>query len=147
MVRGISYASAFLLLIVYSTVVTTGQTRNYAVETLGKLTATEQVTKDSLTESPASHSIFSGLGAALILSYQYFISSQDRPSCMFTRSCSRFALDAVKSKGLLVGTLFAADRLQRCDSFAEEYYHKDIQTGLAIDPMVEFLLHDGGENK
>jgi len=52
--------------------------------------------------------------------YQYFISSQDLPSCVFTPSCSRFAEQAIYNFGLLKGLLLTSDRLQRCHSLDDK---------------------------
>ena len=57
------------------------------------------------------------LGGISIKFYQYFISSQDMPSCVFTPSCSRFAEQSIYNFGILKGILLTSDRLQRCNSF------------------------------
>jgi putative component of membrane protein insertase Oxa1/YidC/SpoIIIJ protein YidD len=48
------------------------------------------------------------------LLYKTCISSQDTPSCVFTPSCSEYAVQAIKKKGLIVGWLTTFDRLSRC---------------------------------
>ena len=48
--------------------------------------------------------------------YQYFISSQDAPSCIYTPSCSKFAKLSIYHFGLIKGVLLTSDRLQRCHS-------------------------------
>ena len=52
--------------------------------------------------------------------YQYFISSQDLPSCVFTPSCSRFAEQSILNFGILKGLLLTSDRLQRCNRFDDK---------------------------
>jgi uncharacterized protein len=75
------------------------------------------------------------LGMGLIRGYQLFLSSQDRPSCAFTLSCSRFSSQAIRRRGVLVGILLTADRLTRCNDFARRYYQIEPITGLMIDPV------------
>ncbi len=65
--------------------------------------------------------------------YQRFISSQDIPSCNFTLSCSRFAVEAIRRYGPLHGVLMTADRLMRCYGLGRRYYPIDPATGLAVD--------------
>jgi putative membrane protein insertion efficiency factor len=55
--------------------------------------------------------------------YQSFISSQDgENTCMFYPSCSQYAINAVRKKGLLLGMIMAADRLTRCNQFELHHY-------------------------
>jgi putative component of membrane protein insertase Oxa1/YidC/SpoIIIJ protein YidD len=54
--------------------------------------------------------------------YQYFISSQDLPSCVFTPSCSRFAEQSIYYFGFIKGILVTSDRLQRCHAFGDKFY-------------------------
>ena len=53
--------------------------------------------------------------------YQYFISTQDIPSCVFTPSCSHFAEQTIQRFGLIKGVLLTSDRLQRCNNFSKKY--------------------------
>ena len=66
--------------------------------------------------------------------YQLFISTQDRPSCMFTPTCSNYALQAIRRYGLLRGVLMASDRFQRCNGWGRELYPVDPATGKLYDP-------------
>jgi len=66
--------------------------------------------------------------------YQLFISTQDRPSCMFTPTCSNYALQAIRRYGLLRGVLMASDRFQRCNGWGRELYPLDPATGKLYDP-------------
>jgi putative membrane protein insertion efficiency factor len=66
--------------------------------------------------------------------YQLFISTQDRPSCMFTPTCSNYALQAIRHHGLLRGILMASDRFQRCNGWGRELYPLDPATGKLSDP-------------
>jgi hypothetical protein len=49
--------------------------------------------------------------SAFFIFYKEFISSQDRPSCNFTPSCSEYALISIKKKGVILGVLSTFDRL------------------------------------
>lgn len=57
--------------------------------------------------------------------YKRFISSQDGPSCIFTPSCSVYAYNVLKNKGLVMGWLSASDRLLRCYGHTDEFYPTD----------------------
>lgn len=54
--------------------------------------------------------------------YKKYISSQDYKSCPFHPSCSVFAYNAIKKKGLLKGLIMAADRLSRCSEHQIHLY-------------------------
>lgn len=71
----------------------------------------------------------------MFLFYKEFISSQDVNSCVFTPSCSVYALEAIKKKGFLIGGMAALDRLTRCSGLAYGYYDIDKKTKLNIDPV------------
>ena len=61
-------------------------------------------------------------GAAFLV-YKTFISSQDRPSCVFTPSCSEYAVEALNKKGLFAGWLYTFDRLSRCHGFVNRSHY------------------------
>ena len=78
-----------------------------------------------LAEATSEISILASTG---FLIYKTFISSQDRPSCVFTPSCSEYALQSVQEKGFILGWLNTFDRLSRCHGFVHhEHYEFDIQ--------------------
>lgn len=70
--------------------------------------------------------------------YQLFISSQDRPTCNFTISCSEFGRVATQRYGLFYGLLMTSDRIQRCNGLGRRYYRFDFQAGLCIDFPIEY---------
>ena len=83
--------------------------------------------------------------AALLLKavlgiYRIFISSQDKPSCGFTPSCSAFSKEAIGTYGILRGIVMTADRLQRCHGMGAGYYPVDPDSGKFIDPPERNLL-------
>ena len=75
--------------------------------------------------------IFSGL----FLFYKYFLSSQDKASCVFEPSCSEYAIKSIQKKGIVIGGLQAIDRLTRCNPFAIKYYPIDPKTRQLYDPV------------
>ncbi len=75
--------------------------------------------------------VFSGL----FLGYKKFISSQDGNTCVFTPSCSEYALMSIKKHGIILGTANAFDRLTRCNGLSPEKYRKDPESTLMIDKL------------
>jgi putative component of membrane protein insertase Oxa1/YidC/SpoIIIJ protein YidD len=74
------------------------------------------------------------LANLLLFFYQALISPQDRPSCIFTPTCSEYARLAIRRHGLL-GLIMASDRLQRCNRFDRDVYPVDRATGRYVDPV------------
>lgn len=75
--------------------------------------------------------------SAVFLFYKTFISSQDMPTCIFTPSCSVYAVEAFQKKGVLTGWLSAFDRLSRCHGlFSPHHYHFDINKKRFYDPVL-----------
>ena len=74
--------------------------------------------------------------STLFLFYKTFISSQDIPACIFTPSCSEYAVEALRKKGLVTGWLSTFDRLSRCHGFAKPgHYPFDTQLNRFYDPV------------
>ena len=73
--------------------------------------------------------------SAIFLFYKEFISSQDVDACIFTPSCSVYAMESVKKLGLLEGLCNAFDRMTRCHSFGVDYYPKHPHTHKCYDPV------------
>ena len=70
------------------------------------------------------------------LMYKLFVSSQDKPSCVFTPSCSEYSVEAFKKKGTLVGWLQTFDRLSRCHGFVNpKHYPLNFKKNLFYDPV------------
>lgn len=79
---------------------------------------------------------FSILASTGFLIYKTFISSQDKPSCVFTPSCSEYALESVRQKGIIRGWVSAFDRLQRCHGLVNPAnYPFDPETQRLHDPV------------
>jgi putative membrane protein insertion efficiency factor len=53
----------------------------------------------------------------LIGLYRRYVSPYSPPSCRFTPTCSRYALDAVQRYGVLHGGWLAIWRILRCNPF------------------------------
>lgn len=75
------------------------------------------------------------ISSLLFLFYKEFISSQDMEACVFTPSCSVYAIESIKKKGFLFGFIAALDRITRCSGLAYGYYPVDEETNLNIDPV------------
>ncbi len=71
----------------------------------------------------------------LFLFYKRFVSSQDISSCSFTPSCSVYAVQAIKSQGLVSGAINFFDRYSRCNSLSPGDYPRDPEKNLLIDPV------------
>ncbi len=83
-----------------------------------------------------SENDFSILASAGFLIYKTLISSQDKPSCVFTPSCSEYALESIRQKGIIRGWVSAFDRLQRCHGLVNpENYTFDPETQRLYDPV------------
>jgi putative membrane protein insertion efficiency factor len=74
--------------------------------------------------------------SASFLFYKKFISSQDRPACVFSPSCSVYAVEAFKKKGFFLGWLSSFDRLSRCHPLVKpNLYPYDKKTQRYYDPI------------
>ena len=54
--------------------------------------------------------------------YRKFISPLKPPCCRFTPTCSAYAIEALKKRGVIVGSLLAAFRILRCNPFSRGGY-------------------------
>ena len=55
--------------------------------------------------------------------YQKFISPlKGRPTCIYTPTCSQYAVEAIEKYGALKGGLLAAWRILRCNPFSKGGY-------------------------
>lgn len=84
----------------------------------------------------------------LIRLYQKFISSQQNNVCVFYPSCSHYGAESIQRFGFFYGVLLTADRMERCNQFAQYYgYRYDPAKNKLIDPVVTFPLDDFYNNK
>jgi putative component of membrane protein insertase Oxa1/YidC/SpoIIIJ protein YidD len=73
--------------------------------------------------------------SALFYFYQEYISSQDGSHCTFYPSCSAYARQSIRKKGLFIGLLCTFDRLTRCNGLNNDKYPMNQKTGLLYDPV------------
>ena len=59
---------------------------------------------------------------ALIRGYQRYISPLLGPHCIYTPTCSAYALEAIRKYGALKGSWLAIKRICRCHPFAKGGY-------------------------
>lgn len=55
----------------------------------------------------------------LITAYRWLVSPFLPPSCVFTPTCSRYAISAIECHGVLKGLWLTIKRLLRCHSFGK----------------------------
>ena len=77
----------------------------------------EVVTKENSTYLKNSESEMKVLFSFYFLFYKEFISSQDVDACVFYPSCSKYTIEAIEKKGVIVGLLAGFDRLLRCHPY------------------------------
>ena len=74
-----------------------------------------------------------------LVCYQKFISSQDGSTCTFKQNCSGFGAWAVRTHGIVEGSLLTADRITRCNGIKPGRYQIDSATGRNIDDIPGLL--------
>ncbi len=62
------------------------------------------------------------IALGLIRVYQYIISPLFPPSCRFTPTCSRYAIEAIERYGFVKGVFLAIKRIARCHPFTRGGY-------------------------
>ncbi len=76
-----------------------------------------------------------GTASLLFLGYKSFFSSQDMNTCVFTPSCSVYAIESLQNDNPIKAYLKIFDRLQRCQPFVKQgEYEFVFQTQLYHDP-------------
>ena len=78
--------------------------------------------KDHIHKKPAYRNVYNapiGAGYILIRFFQIVISPQDGPSCRYNPTCSNYGSQAVRTHGVVLGSLLAGDRLIRCNPYNE----------------------------
>jgi putative membrane protein insertion efficiency factor len=73
--------------------------------------------------------------SSLFVGYKEFISSQDIDACVFTPSCSVYAIESIKQHGVLLGFFTAIDRITRCNPGRHKNLPVDPLTGKYFDPV------------
>jgi putative component of membrane protein insertase Oxa1/YidC/SpoIIIJ protein YidD len=67
--------------------------------------------------------------------YKEILSSQDIDACVFTPSCSVYAVESIKKEGVIKGYFNAIDRLTRCNPGPKKDMPIDLSTGKYFDPV------------
>ncbi len=89
--------------------------------------------KSPLRESDNDISTVASVG---FLFYKTFISSQDNPSCVFTPSCSEYAMQSIQKLGFIKGWFNTFDRLSRCHGLVNHHHYPfDIEHNRYYDPV------------
>jgi putative component of membrane protein insertase Oxa1/YidC/SpoIIIJ protein YidD len=78
---------------------------------------------------------FTFVFSALFVLYKEAFSSQDIDACVFTPSCSVYAIESIKRNGLILGACSAADRLTRCNPGRKKNVPFNPETGRYSDPV------------
>ena len=73
--------------------------------------------------------------SAVFVAYKELLSSQDIDACVFTPSCSVYAIESIKEEGIIRGYLNAIDRLTRCNPGRHKNLPIDASTGKYFDPV------------
>ena len=82
--------------------------------------------------------------SALIWQYRGLVRDVLARGCVYSPSCSHYAEEAVRSRGLIFGAAMAVERWTRCHSGAREsgFYTPDTR-GALIDPPTGYLEEGG----
>ncbi len=67
--------------------------------------------------------------------YKKVLSSQDIDACVFTPSCSVYAVESIKQEGIVKGYFNAIDRITRCNPVPKKDMPVDLSTGKYFDPV------------
>jgi putative membrane protein insertion efficiency factor len=81
-----------------------------------------------------SHNEIQGTATVLFLSYKTFLSSQDMNSCVFTPSCSVYAIESLQKDNPVKAYLKIFDRLSRCHPFTKKGEYPYHDNNLLYDP-------------
>ena len=71
----------------------------------------------------------------LFIVYKEVFSSQDIDSCVYTPSCSVYAIETIKQNGIPIGIMDAFDRISRCNPERHKNYPIDPKTKKYYDPV------------
>lgn len=96
----------------------------------------DTVRQDFASPVRAATNDISTITAVGFLFYKAFISSQDNPSCVFTPSCSEYAIQSIQKSGFIVGWIKTFDRLSRCHGLVNhQHYPFDMEHNRYYDPV------------
>ena len=98
--------------------------------------------KQQASSNTINPDIKSSIISTLFSFYKEFISSQDYNSCVFSPSCSEYAVMSIKKQGLFWGIFDTFDRLSRCHGFSFHNYETDTKTNRLKDPVKNLSYED-----
>jgi putative membrane protein insertion efficiency factor len=104
------------------------------IKSMGRLMGVPHYPARHSSQNKEKNMVKAAVGALFVF-YRNYISSQDGSHCSFYPSCSSYALQSIKKKGLIVGLLNTFDRLSRCNGLSEENYPLKKGTNLLYDPV------------
>lgn len=86
--------------------------------------------------------LFNALLIAPIRFYQFFLSPWLGHWCRFTPSCSHYAIEAIQTRGPLLGMLLAIKRVLRCHPWCDGGYDPvptatNVQTPVKVLPPID----------
>jgi uncharacterized protein len=85
---------------------------------------THRITHDLTRWGRATHAALVWLVLLPVLFYRRVLSPMKRmPSCRYLPTCSEYAVEAVKTRGIIVGIGLAVWRLLRCNPLFHGGYH------------------------
>lgn len=131
------FSKYFLLIIFFSCIANYSNSQILIDQELKSLFTNKNIVKPDF-KKPLNNAVneFDIVFSTGFLFYKSFISSQDKPSCIFSPSCSEFAVEAFQKEGLFPGWITTFDRLSRCHGFAKPtHYHFDTEKKLFYDPV------------
>ena len=73
--------------------------------------------------------------SVLFFLYKEVLSSQDIDACVFTPSCSVYAIENIKKYGFVLGMLNSFDRLTRCNHGQHKHLPVDPEARKYYDPV------------
>ncbi len=137
-IKQVLYKSLFnhcLLLVVWLSAAPIAAQQIIDEDLRGLFEVNQEQTDYSAPLKKASNEFEFILGGGFLI-YKTFLSSQDVPSCVFTPSCSVYAVDAFTKKGVIRGWLYTFDRLSRCHPLVKSHhYHFDQNIKRFYDPV------------
>jgi len=82
-----------------------------------------------------NHNEVTFLFSVTFVIYKELFSSQDVDACVFTPSCSVYAIESIKEEGAVRGFFLAVDRITRCNPGRNKHLPVDKVTGKYFDPV------------
>jgi putative membrane protein insertion efficiency factor len=105
------------------------------ISKLAKLNKPDDHSNNYKSYLKKSHNELEATAAILFIGYKSFLSSQDMNSCVFTPSCSVYAIESLQHNNPFKAYLKIFDRLSRCHPLsAKNEYQYNYQTQKYYDP-------------